>query len=276
MGSPAAEGSSECLSEMPRVSVVVPTINEALNLPYFFGRLPREYVAEVILVDGGSVDATVAVARELYPSVIVVHQTRTGKGNALACGFAAATGDIIVTVDADGSTDPAEIPRFVTMLLAGVDYAKGSRFRLGGRSEDITRLRRLGNHSLSSFVNVLFRTRFTDLCYGYNAFWRHVLAHLDLPDVDVPAPAQGWKLWGDGFEVETMINIRAAASGLRIDEVASVEARRLHGVSKLNAFSDGIRVLRTILREFRRVRVVRISPATSVVATLPAAVVEER
>jgi hypothetical protein len=63
---------------------------------------------------------------------------------------------------------------------------------------------------------------------------------------------------------------------LRIDEVASVEARRLHGVSKLNAFSDGIRVLRTILREFRRVRVVRISPATSVVATLPAAVVEER
>ncbi|MEV4757063.1 glycosyltransferase family 2 protein [Micromonospora sp. NPDC049559] len=239
------------------MSVVVPTLNEERNLPYFFARLPRQQVAEVILVDGGSVDRTVAVARELYPELIVVHQTRTGKGNALACGFEVSTGDIIVMIDADGSTDPAEIPRFVSTLVDGTDYAKGSRFRPGGGSEDITRLRKLGNYGLNGFVNLLFGTRFTDLCYGYNAFWRRSLARLDLPAVDLPPPPEGGKLWGDGFEVETLINIRAAAHGLRIDEVASMESRRLHGVSNLNAFSDGMRVLRTILREYRRIRAER-------------------
>jgi glycosyltransferase involved in cell wall biosynthesis len=255
----------------PRVSVVVPTLNEERNLPYFFSRLPRDGIAEVILVDGGSVDRTVEVGLELHPELVVVHQTRTGKGNALACGFAVSTGDIIVMLDADGSTDPAEIPRFVESLRTGTDYAKGSRFRPGGGSEDITRLRKLGNHGLNGFVNLLFGTDYTDLCYGYNAFWRHCLTHLALPAVDLPPPAEGGKLWGDGFEVETLINIRAAADGLRISEVASLEARRLHGVSNLNAFSDGIRVLRTILREHRRIRGER--SATPVPARdLPAAV----
>jgi glycosyltransferase involved in cell wall biosynthesis len=78
----------------------------------------------------------------------VLSQTRTGKGNALACGFAAATGDIIVMIDADGSTDPAEIPRFVEALTAGADFAKGSRFAPGAGSTDITPLRKLGNKLL--------------------------------------------------------------------------------------------------------------------------------
>lgn len=243
--------------ESPRVSVVVPTLDEEDNLPYFFSRLPRDLIAEVVLVDGGSVDRTVEVARRLHPGLVVVRQTRSGKGNALACGFAVSSGDIIVMIDADGSTDPAEIPRFVTALLDGTDYVKGSRFRPGGDSEDITRLRKLGNAGLNGLVNLLFDTDFTDLCYGYNAFWRRTLDRLDLPDVDLAPPRGGGKLWGDGFEVETLINIRAAAHGLRIAEVASVEARRLYGTSNLNAFRDGWRVLRTILREYRRVRAER-------------------
>jgi glycosyltransferase involved in cell wall biosynthesis len=242
---PAREGRS------PTVSVIVPTLNEEQNLPYVFGRLP-EGISEVILVDGGSVDRTVEVARELHPPIKVVHQTRSGKGNALACGFAASAGDILVMIDADGSTDPSEIPRFIDALLAGADYAKGSRFRPGGGSHDITRLRRLGNRGLNGIVNVLFGTRFTDLCYGYNAFWRSALPYLDLPDVDLPRSADGQKLWGDGFEIETLITVRAARHKLRIQEVASVEFPRLHGDSNLNAVSDGIRVLRTIFREYRR------------------------
>jgi GT2 family glycosyltransferase len=102
----------------PTVSVIIPALNEARNLPHVLGRLP-EGIDEVILVDGRSTDDTVAVARRLRPDVRVVEQTRKGKGNALACGFDAATGDIIVMIDADGSTDPAEIPRFVDALVAG-------------------------------------------------------------------------------------------------------------------------------------------------------------
>ena len=125
---------------------------------------------EVIIVDGNSVDNTVATACRLRPDVRIVRQNRSGKGNALACGFAAATGDIIAMVDADGSADPAEIPQFVQALLDGADFAKGTRFADGGGSCDITWLRRLGNRALSGLVNMLCRTQYSDLCYGYNAF----------------------------------------------------------------------------------------------------------
>ena len=90
-----------------RVSVVIPTLNEADNLSHVFERLSTE-VFEVILVDGNSTDGTVEIAKRLWPRLRVVTQTGTGKGNALTLGFWAATGDIIVMLDADGSTDPAE------------------------------------------------------------------------------------------------------------------------------------------------------------------------
>src|SRR5690348_16799710 len=239
--------------QSPTVSVVIPALNEERNLPHVFAALPAG-ITEVILVDGGSVDRTVAVARELRPDVVVVQQTRTGKGNALACGFAASTGDIIVMIDADGSTDPREIPLFVQQLVDGADFVKGSRFAGGGHSHDITKLRKAGNDGLNLVVNVLFGTRFTDLCYGYNAFWRSVVPTLDLPDTRLPQPTDGSKLWGDGFEIETMINIRAAVDGMKVGEVASIEHARIHGETNLNTFRDGFRVLRTIFSEYARMR----------------------
>ena len=144
--------------------------------------------------------------------------------------------DWIVMIDADGSADPAEIPRFVAALEGGADFAKGSRFLPGGGSVDITRLRRLGNYGLSGIVNVLYRTHFTDLCYGYNAFWARCLPFISL---DVA-----------GFEVETLINLRIANAGMRITEVPSYEADRLHGETNLKTFRDGFRVLFTILGEW--------------------------
>ncbi len=230
------------------VSVVIPTLNEARNLPHVFARLP-DGLHEVIVVDGNSADDTVAIARRLRPDVRIVIQNRSGKGNALACGFAVATGDVIAMVDADGSADPAEIPRFVKALLDGADFAKGSRFAAGGGSSDITRLRRLGNRMLSGLVNVLCGTKYSDLCYGYNVFWRRHVSVFGLDaETDIPVGG-GTRLWGDGFEVETLINIRIAQAGLKVREVASYEYSRIHGVSNLNAASDGWRVLRTILAE---------------------------
>ncbi|MBV9097782.1 MAG: glycosyltransferase family 2 protein [Frankiaceae bacterium] len=227
----------------PRVSVVIPTKNEARNLPWVFERLPVG-VAEVILVDAQSTDGTVELARSLRDDVVVIQQTRRGKGNALACAFEVATGDILVMLDADGSAHPAEILRFVRALEDGADFAKGSRFLRGGGSADITRIRRWGNAVLSGLVNRLFGTGFTDLCYGYNAFWVHCLPYLELPAVSGTEPVPG-----DGFEIETLINVRVAQSPLVVTEVASYESSRLHGVSNLNAVRDGLRVLRVILAE---------------------------
>src|SRR5499427_8737950 len=235
----------------PRVSVVVPTLNEARNLPYVFSRIPAD-VHEVIVVDGHSVDDTVAVARQLRPDVQVVQQTRRGKGNALACGFEAATGDVIAMVDADGSTDPGEIPNFVQALLSGADFAKGTRFAAGGGSSDITRLRQLGNHLLGTVVNLCHGTHYSDLCYGFNVFWQKYVPVLDLDATSPPSPKGDGRLWGDGFEIETLIHMRVAEEGLRVTEVPSFEHSRIHGVSNLDAFSDGLRVLTTILAERRR------------------------
>ena len=217
-----------------RVSVVIPTLNEERNIPHVFARLP-DGLHEVILVDGHSRDGTVGVCRRLRPDVRVVTQPGRGKGNALAAGFAACTGDIVVSMDADGSTDPAEIPRFVAALCHGADFVKGSRFAQGGASSDITRTRRLGNRALNALVNALYGTSYTDLCYGFNAFWARCLPYMR---VDC-----------DGFEVETLVNVRIAKAGLVIHEVPSYERDRIHGSSNLNAVRDGSRVLRTIAIE---------------------------
>ncbi|PWT75849.1 MAG: glycosyltransferase family 2 protein [Chloroflexi bacterium] len=219
----------------PCISVVIPALNEAENLPYVLPAVAN-IGAEVILVDGHSDDETTSVARHLMPDVKIVEQLGRGKGNALRCGLAECTGDIIVLMDADGSTDPHEIPRFVDALLAGADIAKGSRFLDNGRTDDITRLRRFGNRMLNEVVNQLFQTPFTDLCYGYIALWRGCL---DFFDVDC-----------DGFEVETQINLRARKANLKIVEVPSYEHLRLHGASHLNTFRDGWRVLRMIGQEW--------------------------
>jgi glycosyltransferase involved in cell wall biosynthesis len=239
----------------PRISIVVPAMNEALNLATVLPQLPK--VHEVILVDGGSVDGTVQAARRALPEIITVLQTRKGKGNALAAGFAKVTGDIVVMFDADGSADPAEIVRFVDALKAGADFAKGSRYTAGGGSADITRIRSYGNRFLNGIFNVGFRTRYSDLCYGYNAFWADLLPLLDLPDHDASAPANGKMLWGDGFEIETVINCRFAAAGVAITEVPSVEKLRIFGESNLHAVSDGLRVLKTLMTEWLRSRATR-------------------
>jgi glycosyltransferase involved in cell wall biosynthesis len=236
---------STAAQRRPRVSVVIPTYNEAKNLPHVFGLLPED-VHQVIVVDGHSVDGTIEVAQALRPDVTIVRQNRRGKGNAMACGFAAVTGDVVVMLDADGSADPREIARYVDALLEGADFAKGSRFIAGAGSDDITPMRAWGNRWLNRIVNVLYGTRYTDLCYGYNAFWSYCLPSLEL---EVSDRGRTEKLWGDGFEIETIINTRVAKAGMRITEVPSFEFERIHGQSNLNTWRDGFRVLRALLVE---------------------------
>jgi glycosyltransferase involved in cell wall biosynthesis len=221
----------------PRVSVVIASLNEEVSLPHVLSCMPPG-VFEVILVDGHSTDRTVETARRLLPEIRVVHQRGKGKGDALRCGFEAARGDLIVALDADGSTDPREIPAFVGALLAGADFVKGSRFIPGAGTGDMTLTRKAGNKGLVYLVWLLFGTRYTDLCYGYTAFWRRCLPALDLRS--------------DGFEIETEMNVRAAVARLKVVEVASFERNRIGGEPHLRPFADGWRVLMEILGQRRR------------------------
>lgn len=236
----------------PRVSVVVPAKNEAPNIREFLPYLKEYY--EVIVVVSAADHASAEAARAALPTAKVVYQTRKGKGNALACGFAEVTGDAIVMFDIDGSADPHEIPRFIKALTDGADLAKGSRYCRGGGSDDITLLRSAGNRGLNMVASVLTYTRFTDLCYGYNAFWADRLYMLDLPDTDAETPEM---LRGDGFEIEALIVGRFALSGAAITEVPSFEHDRFHGRTNLNTFRDGFRVLWTLLQDRLYARQIR-------------------
>ena len=218
----------------PTVTVVIPTRNEAGNLRHVLERMPT-WIDEVVIVDAASTDGTVDEALECWPTARIVQQVGKGKGAALVQGFAAATCDIIVMLDADGSTDPAEIPRFIGALRTGADFAKGTRYATGGGSADLTFSRSFGNRVLRGIVNHFWGSRFTDLCYGYNAFWRRCL-----PELGVHT---------SGFEIETLLAVRALQARIRVVEVPSYESERISGTSNLNAFRDGVRILRTIAAE---------------------------
>jgi glycosyltransferase involved in cell wall biosynthesis len=230
--------------DSPVVSLVIPALNEEANIGWVLQRMPS-IVGEVILVDGNSTDDTVAKARLIRPDVVVV-QSAHGKGAALRAGFARARGQIIVMMDADGSMDPIEIPRYLGLLSSGIDFVKGSRFSCGAGSSDITMSRRMGNWALVSIVNFMYRARFSDLCYGFCAFSR---ASLDAMNLDA-----------DGFEIETQIAVRALGAELRIAEVPSFESDRRSGESNLRPFWDGMRILHVLLKQVRPSKKQRIIP----------------
>lgn len=223
-------------SAEPTVSLVIPVRNEARNIASVLEQVADD-VHEIILVDGSSTDVTVITARAYRPDARVVPQQGKGKGSALRTGFQAATGDIVVMMDADGSMSPQEIRHYLHFLSNGYDFVKGSRFISGGGSLDITTIRRLGNWFLLTVFNTVYDTNLSDLCYGFCAFHRRYLDHL--------------RLTATGFEIEAEMTVRAMQAGLRIAEVPSLELPRRSGTSNLHAIRDGIRVLRTVLRDHR-------------------------
>ena len=216
------------------VSVIVPAKNEARNIAWVLEHMPLS-VDEVIVVDGNSTDRTVEVARAIRPDVVIVSEPGRGKGTAMRTGFDVARGIFVVVLDADGSMDPRDIDLYVEQLAAGADLVKGSRYVAGGGSTDLTLVRSLGNRALLFASNLLYRQSFTELCYGFMA-----LRSSRIPEL---------RLGATGFEIETEIVTKAVRHGLAIAEVPSREAHRISGESKLHAFRDGGRILRTILRE---------------------------
>jgi len=251
-----AKANIEDLPLAPRVSIVVPALNEAENIPLVLPRIPGEY--EIVLVDGGSTDGTIEAARACRPDARIISQQRRGKGEAIECGVAAATGDIIVTLDSDGSQRPEEIGLFVAALVDGADFVKGSRSIEGGGSTDFTPLRALGNHFLGGVANTLFGSSYSDITYGYNAFW-HSEADRILGG-------------GDGFEGELLMPIRAAQADLTVAEVPCQEDARIHGESTLRPFRDGWRILKMFVRERvehgRRLETAQVRPAAAPAAEL--------
>jgi glycosyltransferase involved in cell wall biosynthesis len=216
------------------VSLVIPTLDEANNIGYVLRRIAMlKIIDEIIIVDGHSKDNTIEIAKEIMPAIKVVYQKGRGKGDALRAGFAASGCDLVIAIDADGSMDPLEVPRFLEPLLKGADFVKGSRFLPGAGTADMPILRKFGNKVFVLMVNILYGTKYSDLCYGYMGFRKDTFEKINL--------------LSDGFEIETEINIAAGKAKLNVVEVPSFELNRYFGEGKLNTFRDGWRILKTII-----------------------------
>ena len=217
----------------PKISVIICTLNEEENLPHVLPKIP-EWVDEILLVDGHSTDKTVEVAKKLCPDICILYQPGKGKGDALKYGIKQTSGDIIVTLDADGETNPEDIPRFIKPLLDGYDFAKGSRLA-HGHPANMPIHRRFGNWVLVTTANLLFDTKYTDVCSGYNAFWRSAFLRLQLTY--------------DGFEMEQEMLVKATKTDLRIVEVNHHYEKRLGGNSKVSDIKQGFLDWIVIIKE---------------------------
>jgi glycosyltransferase involved in cell wall biosynthesis len=216
----------------PLLTVIICAKNEAANLPYVIPKIPQ-WVDEILLVDGNSDDHTVELAKKLCPTLQVLLQPKSGKGDALKYGVKNARGELIVTLDADGSTDPDDLLRFVQPLLVGFDFTKGSRFL--GNHLRMPVYRRFGNWVLVMTTNLLFRTKYTDVCSGYNAFRKEAFSKLNLVY--------------DGFEMEQEMNVKIKKTGLNVIEVACIDNGRQAGFSKVINVKQGFKDFMVIIKE---------------------------
>ncbi len=217
----------------PKISVVICALNEAGSLPDVLCKIP-EWVDEVILVDGHSKDATVEIAKKLMPDIRVLYQPNRGKGDALKYGLERAKGDIVATIDADGATDPSEMYKFVEALERGYDFAKGTRLATG-RPTGMPYSRFFGNKVLALAASLFVGVKYTDICSGYNAFWKKRFPTVALEN--------------DGFEMEQELNVKIAKLGLKIVEVPHRHNVRTSGESKVNDVIQGIVDLLIIIHD---------------------------
>lgn len=235
-GAPAAAAEPVDGELLQRLSVVIPTLNEADSIAHVLAGIPA-CVHEVIIVDGLSSDGTTDVAAAAWPGVKIVRQEVRGKGAAIRAGIEAASGEYVALMDGDGSTDPAYLPAFARVLADGADYAKGSRFLPGAGTDDMPFHRRVGNWLFVQLAQLLVGARFTDITYGYNAVRRDRCGAMALEI--------------DGWAQEIVTNLRMARCGMRVKEVPAFEPRRFAGEAKLRTWSAGWSILRAMLAERR-------------------------
>jgi glycosyltransferase involved in cell wall biosynthesis len=222
------------------VSVVIPALNEEESIGSVLAAIPRDAVTQILVVDAGSSDGTAAIARA--GGAVVIHEPRRGYGRACAAGVAAATGSVVLFLDADGADDPRQIPILVAPILSGeADVVLGSRLAGEMASDAMPWHQRFGNWLAARLIRWLYDLPLTDLS-PFRAIHRHSLLGLGMEEM-----TYGWP---------TEMIVKAARKGLRIVEVAVRYRPRLGGRSKISGTVRGTvlatyHILRTIFRHAR-------------------------
>ena len=233
MSSVASSGAAtRCLS------VVVPCFNEESSVAVLLAKVfASPWVAEVIAVDDGSTDDTLAVLKGIdEPRLRVQAQPQNmGKGAALLTGFALATSEFVVVQDADLEYDPAEYPDLLVPLLSGqADVVFGSRFLSGRPHRVLYFWHSVGNKVLTLASNVFTNLNLTDMETCYKVFRREVIQSIDVEE--------------DRFGFEPEITAKVAARGLRVYEVGISYSGRTYAEGKKIGWRDGVRAMVCIVK----------------------------
>lgn len=223
----------------PLISIVIPAYNEEKSLGTVIKRARKTLQNfhnpyEIIVVDDGSTDKTRFVANE-EDVVVVRNHKNCGKGDALRIGFSYCKGDIIVTMDADGSNQPEELPRIIHPILKdGFDVVIGSRFKGSIENGAIKSTNLIGNRIFNLMIFFLSWKRLTDALSGFRALKRKTLSNLNM--------------MSEGYEIEAEMTIELIKKGFTMDEVSIYCAKPIGRVSMLNTFQDGLKIVKTIFK----------------------------
>ena len=224
-------------SSNPLISIVIPAYNEQANIVKVIKQTETTMDSlklpyEVIVVDDGSNDRTRHYASN-NGAILISYRKNQGKGHALRQGLAKAKGQLLITIDADGSHRPNEIPKMVKPLLNGIDAVIGSRFH-NKNGEVTSKLHILGNHLFNILIMILTKKKITDSQTGFRSFKRKVLEEM--------------QLFSKGYGIETELTIKTLQNGFKVIEEPIFCEKRRNGISKLNTLSDGFTILKTILK----------------------------
>jgi len=224
--------------DIPIVSVVIPAYNEENTIGEILFRTytTMETIGipyEILMVDDGSSDRTRFLA-ERHKVTVLTNGTNAGKGHALRRGFKSATGNIIITMDADGSHRPEEIPRLLIQLLSGADIVTGSRFLGNLEKNSVKRLHIVGNHLFNLLILLLTRKRITDSQTGFRVIRKKVIQEIEITS--------------EGYEIETELTMKTLKNGYQVQEEPITCEKRKDGYSHLNTVRDGFKIFKNIIK----------------------------
>ena len=227
----------EAISVKQSISIIIPTYNEEKNIARIVKAckdIGKIFKTEIIVVDGGSVDKTVEIAKKSKVDKIIAFPFKRGKGADFWAGGLVSCGDYIIQIDADFQFMPSEIPLFVEQLDRGADVVIASRFG-GGKIEkgSITARNLIGNWLISALVSLAVGRRITDVMAGFKGFRREAFLALDLRERH--------------FEYEAEVVVKAIRRGMNLVEVPITYKRRRSGQSGIRAIRDGLNVMRAII-----------------------------
>jgi len=224
------------------LSVIIPVYNEELTIGNIIDRTKNAMqqiglAHEIIVVDDHSYDQSLKVARR-HSAKLFTLKEHLGKGYALRAGFAQAKGDIIITIDSDGSHRPEELLRVLTPVLNDkVDLVIGSRY-LNQKNVAARKLNAFGVRIFNLLIQLLTGTAITDSQSGYRAMKRQIL--------------NKQRLKSGGYEIESEMLVKTAKEGFRVAEVPISFEQRTYGRSGVDPMVDGSKILLSILLAYAK------------------------